>query len=133
MATSLRPVAALAAAFLLGACDPQPAMPSGPQTLGKLPAEVCAKAGEALAKLAGTGAFERDGKGGATMSESVWFGLGSSAQEQLARTLAVDAACKQSDAPRELQVSIRAAESGRALTNRVIEIAPGADVFFESE
>jgi hypothetical protein len=133
MASSLSFPAVIAAAFLLAGCDPQPAMPTGPATLGKLPAEACTKVAEALTKLAEGAIFEHNGKGWATMSEPVWYSLKSPGQEQLARSLALDAACKQSDAPREMQVSIRGAESGRNLSTRVVEIAPGADMFFEDD
>ena len=123
---------ALLAAFLLAGCDPAPEVPTKAATLGKLPAEICAKAAESLKELGNTAVFEHDGKGAATLSETVWLGMGPDAREQLARTLAVDAACKHQDAPREMQISIKS-ESGRTLSGRVVEIAPGADVLFEAD
>ncbi|HEX8580066.1 MAG TPA: hypothetical protein VF655_10800 [Allosphingosinicella sp.] len=130
MALELRLPAALCAAFLLGGCDPQPDVPTRSASLGKLPAALCGKASESLAALADSAVFEHDGKGSAVLGEAVWMSMSSEAREQLARTLAVDAACKQSDAPRSLQVFIKA-ETGRTLASPVVDLAPGADMMFE--
>ncbi|HEX9954223.1 MAG TPA: hypothetical protein VGB48_03290 [Allosphingosinicella sp.] len=130
MALAPRLLAALCAALLLGGCDPQPEVPTRAAGLGKLPAELCKKAADGLVALADTAVFEHDGQGSATLGETVWLGMSKDAREQLARTLALDAACKQNDAPRTIQVLIKA-ETGRTLTNPVIELAPGADMMFE--
>jgi hypothetical protein len=123
---------ATAPLLLLAGCDPEPALPTGPATLGKLPAKLCAQAADGLAELGRGAMFEHDGKGDATMAETAWFALGPARQDELARTLAVDAACKEASAPREVRVSVRS-ETGRKLTSRIVELAPGADAMFDQE
>jgi hypothetical protein len=120
---------AVGALVLLASCN-APEEPAATPTLASLPPEVCARAGQELQRLAGTAVFEPGAKGSGTIEEAAWLQLGKGGQDQLAQTLALDAACAASEMPREQQIVIRAAD-GRTLMSRVIEIVPDLGDFLE--
>ena len=119
----LRRSAGLAALVLLAGCD-QAAEQSAPAPmLTKLPAKLCAQASDVLTKLGKTGTFEHDRRGGATMDGQAWLVMGKTGQDQLAQTIAIDAACAANAVPTEQKIEIRS-DDGRALVTRVVEITP---------
>jgi hypothetical protein len=124
--------AAGALLVLLAGCDFAPKPPEAAPLMEELPKKLCAQAAESLDKAGKSGAFEADGRGGATINQDAWVVMGAEGQDSLTQTLAVDAACKAGTVPNEQQVSVRS-EEGRTLSNRIVEIAPDAKVFFEEE
>ncbi len=110
--------AALWAALSLSACQQQPA--EEPQPAARLPEQVCKQAREGLDKLGGSGAFEYQAEGTATINESAWLAMGDSQRDGLARTLGIHAACSAAEPTRETEVIVRN-EFGRVLVQRVIE------------
>ena len=123
-------LAVIAPLLGLAACDPAPETPSDGAVVASLPAKVCARASEELQRIAKSAMFEHGGKGSATIDEAAWLQLGKSGQDQLAQTMAIDAACTSSPAPREVQVVIRGAD-GRTLMSRIIEVAADIGAFLE--
>jgi hypothetical protein len=123
-------VAAGALLALLAGCDFAPEPPEAPPMLGQLPKALCAQAAESLAKAGAGGGFEHDGRGAATITEDAWIVMGAAGQDNLTRTLAVDAACKAGTVPREQQVFVRS-EEGRTLSSRIVEIAPNDQMFYD--
>ena len=124
--------AAGALLVLLAGCDFAPKPPEAPALIGELPKKLCAQAAESLEKAGKSGAFESDGRGGATINQDAWVVMGAEGQDSLTQTLAVDAACRAGTVPKEQQVSVRS-EEGQTLSNRIVEIAPDAKIFFEEE
>lgn len=124
--------AAGALLVLLAGCDFVPEPPQAPPMIAQLPKKLCAQAAESLDKAGKSGGFEHDGRGGATINQDAWVVMGAAGQDGLTQTLAVDAACRAGTVPKEQQVSVRS-EEGRTLSNRIVEIAPDAKIFFEEE
>ncbi len=124
--------AAGATLFMTAGCDFAPEPPEAPPAFGEMPKELCARAAESLSKAGRSGGFEHDGRGGATIQQEAWIVMGPSGQENLTKTLAVDAACRAQTVPREQQVAVRS-EEGRTLSNRIVEIAPDTKFLFEEE
>jgi hypothetical protein len=120
----------IAGVLVLAACDSAPEQPAGAATLASLPPNLCARAKEELQRIAKTAVFEHEGKGHATIDETIWLQFGKSGQDQLAQTMAIDAACASSPVPREQQVVIRGTD-GRTLMSRIIEVAPDLGDFLE--
>ena len=123
---------ALLALLLLASCDAPADKPVAKPFLTQLPAQLCAQASKSLASLDESGTFEHDGKGGAIIQEQAWMALAEEGQDQLARAIAVDAACTAKSAPSEFQIDVRG-ETGRSLTNRVVEIVPNMDAVLDDD
>lgn len=116
----LFPLALLALAV---ACD-APEAPA-PVAVGSLPEEACGQVDDGLKKLGEAALFEYNAKGEATVADEAWLAMSQSDREQLARTLAIHAACQIETPPSEQKVVIRN-EGGRVLTEQLVET--GVDI-----
>lgn len=118
--------------FMLASCDKPAAEPAAELPKTALPAKLCAQVAGSLDNFAKSGAFENDRKGGVTIAHDVWLALGQVGQDELAQSVAIDAACAAGAMPKESQVQIRS-ETGQTLMSRVVELAPETVIFDEAE
>jgi len=108
--------------FLAAACGSQ--SPSSP--LGDLdniqvsapPAQLCAKAADALKQIGAKGAIDYDDQGSATIPQDLWMAMGDK-HASFAQTLALHAACTHPDGKAERKVVIRN-ESGVILMEAMV-------------
>lgn len=104
---------------LLAACEakkPDWAKESAPGTA--LPAQICAQVKKGLDAMT-KGGFEYDDKGGATLPVAAWTAMAPTQRDQLATTLAYQAACASGETSEAQSVVIRG-DDGSELLRRTL-------------
>jgi len=109
--------------LLLAACGSQPRSGQESEEASAVPAappppELCEQARKALVELGAKGAIDYDDRGGATVPQEIWMGMGEK-HGAFAQMLALHAACAHPDGSAERQVVIRN-ESGVVLLENTV-------------
>lgn len=124
MTRTLASLSGAIALLALAACGGPPVeQDSAERVVARPPAQLCAKAKEAVGTLTKSGALVLDAPAEGTISEQVWLGMGTARQDQFAQLLAFNAACAADQPTAEQQIMLRG-DTGVVLTNRIVETSP---------
>jgi len=110
---------ALLAVLAVAGCDAPP--PPPPAQSGPLPPALCDTTSAALARLAA--GIENDHAGNAVIAHDAWLAMSPDQRRQLARLIAIDAACANPDGTPDRRAIIRS-EFGQILIDTIVPISP---------
>jgi hypothetical protein len=115
----------VAAAFLLPACQAEPAGEAAPERAARRPPEpACERARTTLARQSRDGGVLFEETGAAMVERRDWLKMDEASRDRLIERLAVLAGCAAATPQREVEITIRA-ETGQVLARR--QVVPSTD------